>query len=234
MRWAALIAITLSCARGAPAGAQTTTPDIAAALSLRQAAFAPKLAVQVTYGEFLRAPVYAPGTLDRTAIDVTLVKTWPRAVSFASENFAFDIAPHAGLGAGPSSPGLRAVAGATLTVEKKSRGEQALARLRDLGVADGLSYGDTGRFYFFVAASGQAVGLNMLHGEHGWDRAGWSTDATGGLIGDAQVGIGWRKGDGQASFGIIHREVKGRHMVFGQTTRNDTVAAITFSIKPGR
>ena len=245
MRWAALLAITLGCAGAAgAAGAsgQPTAPDITAALSLKQAAFAPspsqKVELRVTYAEFLRAPVYAPGTLDRTATDVTLVRSWPKAVSFTSDKFEFDIAPHAGVGVGsrggPSSPSLRAEGGAMLTVEKKSRGEQAMQQLRDMGVADGLSYGDAGRFYFFAAASGQAVGLNMMHGEGGWDRAGWSTDDTGALVGDAQVGVGWRKGDGQASFGVIHREVKGRHMVFGQTTRDDTIAAFTFSIRPGR
>ncbi len=55
---------------------------------------------------------------------------------------------------------------------------------------------------------------------------------SGALVGDAQVGVGWRKGDLQSSFGVIHREVKGAHMVFGQQTRDDTVAAFTFSLKP--
>ena len=115
-----------------------------------------------------------------------------------------------------------------------SRGEQALARLRDLGVKDGKSFGDAGRWYLFAAASGQAVGLNMTRDEHGWDRAGWSTDAASGLVGDAQVGIGWRKGERQASFGVIHREVKGRHMILGQGTRDDTMAAVSFTLRPGR
>ena len=72
----------------------------------------------------------------------------------------------------------------------------------------------------------------MLKDENGWDRAGWTTDPTGALVGDAQVGVGWRKGDMQSSFGVIHREVKGKHMVFGQQTRDDTVAAFTFSFRP--
>ena len=237
MRWAALLAITLGCAGAAGAAAEPKAPDITAALSLKQAAFAPApvrdIELRVTYGEFLRAPVYAPGTLERAPVDVTLVKSWPKAVSFASENFEFDIAPHAGLGVG--ARGTQAEGGATLIVEKKTRGEQAMARLRDMGVADGLSYGDAGRFYFFAAASGQAVGLNMMRGlEGGWDRAGWSSDTTGALVGDAQVGVGWRKGDVQSSLGVIRREVKGRHMVFGQTTRDDTIAAFTFSIRPNR
>ncbi|WP_293677569.1 lipid A-modifier LpxR family protein [uncultured Phenylobacterium sp.] len=234
MRWAALFAVTLSCA--GPAAAQTPAPDLTAALSLKAAAFAPApardLELRVTYAEVLRAPLYAPGALDRAPLDVTLIRTWPRAVSFASEHFEFDIAPHAGFGVG--ARGGKAEGGATLIVGKRPRGEQAMARLREMGVADGASYGDAGRFYVFAAASGQAIGLNMMRGAEGWGRAGWSTDATGALVGDAQVGVGWRKGDVQSSFGVIHREVKGRHMVFGQTTRDDTLAAFTFSIQPGR
>ena len=38
----------------------------------------------------------------------------------------------------------------------------------------------------------------------------------------------------QSSFGVIHREVKGAHMIWAQDTRDDTVAAFTFSIRPGR
>lgn len=136
-----------------------------------------------------------------------------------------DAIPHLGFGA--------AGAGATLTVTK-SREAAAVERLKAMGVDDGAEFGDRGRWYLFAAASGRAVGLNMLHGEHGWDRAGWSTDATTSLVGDAQVGVGWRKGEMQTSFGVVHREVKGNHMVFGQITRDDTLAAFTFSIRPGQ
>ena len=86
----------------------------------------------------------------------------------------------------------------------------------------------------FAAASGRAVGFSMLRGERGWDRAGWSTDSTSALVGDAQVGVGWRKGDVQFSFGVIYREVNGRHMIFGQMTRDDRVAAVTLSVRPQR
>ncbi|WP_293900438.1 lipid A-modifier LpxR family protein [Phenylobacterium sp.] len=193
--------------------------------------------LRVNIGGVLRTPGGLPLNLERGAfkagdIDVTLVRSWPKAISFDSETFAFDIAPHAGLGL--SSRGGQAEGGATLTVSPKSRRAQALAQLRGMGVRDGASYGDAGRWYLFAAASGQAVGLNIMRDDRGWDRAGWSTDSTGALVGDAQIGIGWRKGDVQSSFGVIHREVKGRHMVFGQTTQNDTVAAVTFSIRPGR
>jgi hypothetical protein len=192
--------------------------------------------LRINIGSVLHTPGGLPlnlerGSLENDHFDVTLVRSWPGAVSFSSDKLAFEIAPHAGFGV--SNFGTQAEGGATLTVSK-SRGEQALERLRDMGVKDGASFGDRGRWYLFAAASGRAVGLNMLRGENGWDRAGWSTDASGALVGDAQVGVGWRKGDVQSSFGVIHREVKGRHMIWGQQTRDDTVAAFTFSLRPQR
>jgi len=36
----------------------------------------------------------------------------------------------------------------------------------------------------------------------------------------------------QTSFGYIHREVKGEHMVFGQETKEDSMLAFSLSIKP--
>jgi len=193
--------------------------------------------VRVNIAGVLRTPGGLPLNLERGAfdardVDVTLVRRWPKAVSFSSDSLDIAIAPHAGFGV--SRYGGQAEGGATLTVSGGSRTEKAKARLRELGVKDGDSYGQTGRWYMFAAANGRAVGLNMMHNEQGWNRDGWSTDATGALVGDAQVGVGWRKGQMQSSFGVIHREVKGQHMVFGQTTRDDTVAAFTFSLRPGQ
>lgn len=192
--------------------------------------------MRINVGGVLRTPGGLPlhperGAYEARDIDVTLVRSWPGAVSFSSDGLAFDVEPHAGLGVG--NHGGQAEGGAMLTVSK-SREDQAVARLKEMGVKDGASFGDKGRWYLFAAASGRAVGLNMLRDEHGWDRAGWSTDATGALVGDAQIGVGWRKGDMQSSFGVIHREVKGQHMIFGQETRDDTVAAFTFSLRPQR
>jgi hypothetical protein len=218
MRGVALVVVLMSCAAGSVATAQTRVPDLTAFLNrdaLNKAAFA-------------KAPV----GFDDDRLDKVTVKSWPKAVSFESDSFEFEVAPHAGFGVSARGRG-QAEGGATITVSPKTRGERAMAQLRDMGVKDGGSYGDAGRWYLFAAASGQAVGLNMMRSDRGgWDRAGWSTDTTGALVGDAQVGVGWRKGDMQSSFGVIHREVKGQHMVFGQQTRDDTVAAFTFSFRP--
>lgn len=219
----AAIALTIAAVAAGQASAQTLVPDITADL-LNRAAFT----VRVETDRDVRTPAW----LADDRIDVTLVRNWPGALSFRSESgLEFDVAPHAGLGVG--SRGGQAEGGAMLTVSK-SREQQAMDRLRDMGVEDGAKLGDAGRWYLFAAASGRAVGLNMLRGENGWDRGGWTTDPTGALVGDVQLGVGWRKGDTQSSFGVIHREVKGKHMAFGQRTRDDTVAAFTFSFRPQR
>jgi hypothetical protein len=235
MRRPAVAAIALCVAAAAgSAAAQPLVPDLTADL-LNRAAFASR-EVRISDHDTVRVDIdrlrIAPVGFADDRVDLTLTRRWPGAVTFVSKRgLEFDVAPHAGLGIG--SAGGQAEGGAMITVSK-SREEQALERLRDLGVTDGASFGDKGRWYLFAAASGRAVGLNMLQGENGWDRAGWTTDPTGALVGDAQVGVGWRKGDMQSSFGVIHREVKGKHMVFGQKTRDDTVAAFTFSFRPQR
>lgn len=237
-RLLAAVILGATSAAGA-AAAQTHVPDLTAKLSaelLNRAAFVDETDVRLSRRDTLRldrqaGPPTAPAGYSDDRLDLSLRRSWPGAVSFVSEGLEFEVAPHAGLGV-LSGRGA-AEGGAVLTVSK-SREEQALERLRDMGVRDGASLGDAGRWYLFAAASGRAVGLNMLRGENGWDRAGWTTDPTASLVGDAQIGVGWRKGDLQSSFGVIHREVKGKHMVFGQQTRDDTVAAFTFSLRPQR
>ena len=113
------------------------------------------------------------------------------------------------------------------------RDSAAAQRLKALGIRDGAALGDRGRWYLFAAASGRAVGLNMLHDGSGWDRS-WTTDQTSTLIGDAQLGVGWRKGAMQTSLGYIHRQVKGAHMLYGVDAHDDSMVAFSLSIKPQR
>jgi len=198
------------------------------------AAGGPVDSLRVNIAGALRRPLGLPTNLERSQfetedVDVTLVRSWPAAVSLRTDALAFDVSPHAGVGF--SRLGGQAEAGAMLKV---SREDRAVQRLKQLGIDDGARLKDQGRWYLFAAASGRAVGLNVLRDGGQWDRAGWTTDATGALVGDAQIGLGWRRGDLQSSFGVIHREVRGQHMVFGQKTEADTLAAFSFSIRPGR
>lgn len=164
-----------------------------------------------------------------TAVDpayrLELSRAWPGALRYDS----VDVSPHAGVGL--SSAGGSAEAGAVVRMDLD---QKAKDRLEAIGVSDGSSFGDTGRWYLFAAASGRAVGLNVLRDESGWNRAGWTTDPSSALIGDAQLGVGWRRGAVQTSFGYVHREVKGQHRIWGEETRADSLVAFSMSIKPGR
>jgi hypothetical protein len=191
--------------------------------------------LRVSVGGPLLTPGGLPLNLDRAEFDarsyeVSLIRNWPSAVSFETGNLDLDLSPHASVGV--TSRGGSAEAGATLKLSQRV-GAEANERLRDMGVREGSILGNQGRWYLFAAASGQAVGLNLMRNEDGWNRAGWTTDPTSTLVGDAQVGVGWRKGILQTSLGYMHREVKGRHMIFGQQTREDSMVAFTLSIKPG-
>jgi len=163
------------------------------------------------------------------AYEVALTRDWPAALAFDAKGFGVDLTPHAGVGV--TNIGGSAEAGATLRLTQ--RDASVSQRLRAMGVKDGSSFGDRGRWYLFAAASGRAVGLNVLHGDNGWDRAGWTTDQTSTLIGDAQLGVGFRKGPMQTSLGYIHREVKGAHQLWGVENHDDSLVAFSLQIRPG-
>jgi hypothetical protein len=165
------------------------------------------------------------------AYEVALTRDWPAALAFDAKGFGVDLTPHAGVGV--TNLGGSAEAGATLRLTQ--RDASVTERLNAMGVKDGGStFGDRGRWYLFAAASGRAVGLNMLHGDQGWDRAGWTTDQTSTLIGDAQLGVGFRKGPMQTSLGYIHREVKGAHQLWGVENHDDSLVAFSLQIRPGK
>lgn len=191
--------------------------------------------LRLSVGGAVRSPGGLPATIDprkaqfdADAYEVAVTRDWA-PVRFGTSDLDVAVTPHTGLGL--SNSGGQAEAGATLTVAQK-RDDMVEERLNDMGVRDGKAYGDQGRWYLFAAASGRAVGLNVLRKADGWDRQGFTTDPSSGLVGDAHVGVAYRKGPMQTSFGYIHREVKGDYMVYGQETKEDSVVAFTFSIKP--
>lgn len=154
-----------------------------------------------------------------TNYNLTYTRGWPGAVSFSGGGLALDVTPHAGFGIG--SRGNSAEAGAVVSLSQTVKNN-----LSALGIRDGRSYGDQGRWYVFAAASGRAVGYNFTGSLNRLQRSGVSTD-TGSYIGDAQAGMGWRKGALQASFGYVQRKVKSHGI-----KEEDNFVALTLSIKP--
>ena len=194
--------------------------------------------VRVSMAGVAKTAAVAPLTLvrpdsdayDVQDVDVTLTRGWPAAVSLRGRKFALDVTPHAGIGYGGT--GGSAEAGATVRLgKKKNMGDRVN---QALGVREGdEAFGDRGRWYIFAAASGRAVGLNMLRGQNGdWSRAGFTQDTTSRLIGDSQAGVAWRRGPMQASLGYIHREIKAKEGIMGLATQKDDVVALSFSLKP--
>jgi hypothetical protein len=199
-----------------------------------QVQLSPTSRLRVSLGD----PTTAPGVnivqmtryaAEPQAYEISVVHDWPSAVAFRTRKFGVDVSPHAAVGM--TQYGGLAEAGARVEVSQR-KDDAAKKGLGMIGVGDGKLFGEKGRWYLFAAASGRAVGLNMLHSEAGWDRAGWTTDASSTLVGDAQVGVGWRKGPMQTSFGVLHREVKGEHLYWGTANKPDTVAGFTFTIRP--
>jgi hypothetical protein len=114
-------------------------------------------------------------------------------------------------------------------------GDILQGRLRAMGVEDGATkYGGEGRFYLFAAVHGQAVGLNLQEEGGTLRRTGWSTDATSALVGDGQVGLGWRKGGMEAAIGYVHRGVHFRNVPVGMSdSYADDMGAVSFTFHPG-
>ena len=192
--------------------------------------------VRVSLANVSRTAATAPLSLvrpdasnfDADDIDVTLTRGWPSAVKFAAGKYALDVTPHAGFGFGDA--GGSAEAGATVRLGKNMED-----RVSDsLGLRDGSeAFGQRGRWYVFAAASGRAVGMNMLRGQDGdWSRAGLTSDVNSKLIGDSQAGVAWRRGPMQASLGYIHREMKAKDQIMGMATQKDSMVALSFSLKP--
>lgn len=167
--------------------------------------------------------------LDAQSYEISLTRDWPGAVSVSNGRYALDVTPHAGVGM--TSLGGSAEAGATVTLGQSGE-DRVKSSLSAMGVRDGADFGNAGRWFIYAAASGRAVGLNMLKDQAtGWDRA-WSQDSASTLISDAQLGVAWRKGSMQTSLGYVHREVKGEHMLMGQDAKDDSLVAFSLSIKP--
>lgn len=156
----------------------------------------------------------------------------PVSYSLKTANYDLRLTPHAALGVGDA--GRSVEAGAVLTFGLGHADTSLTGTLDRLGIRETATSGAAARWYMFAAASGRALRFNMQHDpSQRWDNT-WSQDRSSALVGDAQLGLGWRRGDLQTSVGLIHRTVKGAHMLWGQETKDDSVLAFSFSVKPQR
>lgn len=150
------------------------------------------------------------------------------------KDLKFAVLPYGGAKLGDTSD--QAQPGAMVEIgpgRESSRGERAAARLKEMGVRDGAEFGDKGRFYAFVGGSGTTVGLNMRRDPDGPLRSyGFSVDPAA-AVGDAQAGIGWRKGEVQASVGYVHRTFKPAYAMPNIDFDNkDEMVGVSFALKP--
>ncbi len=159
---------------------------------------------------------------------------WPSMLSVSDGHYDIAFSPHAALGS--SAGGESAEAGGMISLGAHLQ-DSVARRLSGLGIrqADPTAYGDRGRWFLFAAASGRAVGFNLVHDQYGFQRAGWSSEGSSAMISDAQAGLAWRRGPMQASFGYVHREIQTEAPInYGldpKSTR-DSMVAFSFSLAP--
>ena len=182
-------------------------------------------------GDWLRADgaPLPPGPGDPAAFEgdgyrLSYTRGWPTRSYDPETGIQVEVIPHAGFGV--SDGGGSAEAGATIRIGS------GLDRL----VPEGSSAfdEDQARWYVFAAGSSRAVGYNFARNRDGdFVRSGMSHDA-GAFIGDAQVGVAWRRGDLQTSFGYVYREHKVRELAGRdfERERSEGVVAFQLSIRP--
>ena len=188
--------------------------------------------IRMTVAEISRTPLARPDTAyENGPVNVTFTRAYPDAMLVRAGNMGLSVSPHAGLGV-DSTGGNSAEAGAMFKITSVKGAIQD--RLRAMGLKNGSSYGDQGRWYLFAAVKGQAVGLNMMSGAGGALRqAGWSTDASSALVGDGQVGVGWRKGGMETTLGYVHRGVHVQNAPYGVSDSfGEDLAALSLTFHP--
>ncbi|WP_292070373.1 lipid A-modifier LpxR family protein [Brevundimonas sp. UBA7534] len=165
--------------------------------------------------------------MDPEAYDLRYVRGFSGARGRTASGLEVSLTPHAGIGVG--SEGGSAEAGATLKIG------EGLERLAPDG---SQRFGERPRWYLYAAGSGRAVGYNFARTRDGdYARSGYTNDR-GSFLGDASIGVAYRRGDMQTSLGVVYREIdagKGLRGMSGLDTDVDEgLIAFQLSIKPRR
>ena len=167
--------------------------------------------------------------LDQSAYDFRYVRGFRGATGHTPSGLEVSLTPHAGFGVG--SDGGSAEAGATLKIG------EGLDRLAPSGQQ---RFGERARWFIYAAGSGRAVGYNFARTRDGdYARSGVAQDRDrGSFLGDASVGVAYRRGDIQTSIGVVYREIdagKGLRGMNGlDTDVSEGLIAFQLSIRPRR
>lgn len=194
--------------------------------------FADRLRVTTT-GALRRADgaPLPPRALDRAAYsgqsyDITYTRGWTAAHGRTASGLEVSLTPHAGFGVGSDGPS--AEAGATLRIG------EGLDRLAPDGDE---AFGERPRWYLYAAGSKRAVGYNFARTRDGdFARSGVSQDA-GSYLGDASIGVAYRQGALQGSFGVVYREIEAKGLRGYQGINTDVsegLVAFQLTIRPPR
>ena len=161
---------------------------------------------------------------DGEAYDVTYTRGWVAAQGRTASGLEVSLTPHAGVGFG--ADGTTAEAGATLKIG------EGLDRLAPDGDE---AFGDRARWYLYAAGSKRAVGYNFARTRDGdFARSGVSHDE-GAFLGDASVGVAYRRGALQGSVGIVYREIEANGIkAYGgiNTDVSEGLVAFQLTIRP--
>tara|TARA_R110000787_G_scaffold83684_1_gene179967 strand:+ start:19 stop:906 length:888 start_codon:yes stop_codon:yes gene_type:complete len=165
-----------------------------------------------------------PAALEAEHYDLSYIRGWPATLGYTASGLEVTLTPHAGIGVG--TRGGTAEAGAMLQIG---------ADMERLVPEGRTAFGERARWYIYAAGSGRAVGYNFARTRDGdFARSGVSHDSSN-FIGDASLGVAFRKGDVQSSIGLVYRELGPSDLRAGHGVDTDVsegLVAFQLSIKP--
>ncbi len=173
---------------------------------------------------------------DTQSVNLDFERAWPSALSIANGRYDVDVAPHAGLSM--TDYGGSAPAGAAIRLQlPEARSDSVGRRLGFTTDREGAS-SSRGRWFLFAEGSGELVGVHLSRNGGGFMPHAALTVDDGiqpTVVSDSQAGIGWRRGDLQASFGYVHREIRNDASAAANRQTADIkgdMVAVTFSLRP--
>src|SRR5690606_41363730 len=109
--------------------------------------------------------------------------------------------------------------------------------LARLGPNGAEPFGERRRGYLYAAGSRRAVGYNFARTRDGEFTGSGVTQDAGSYLGDASIGVAYRRGALQSSFGVVYREIEAKGLRGYQGINTDVsegLVAFQLTIRPPR